>query len=106
MGKFYGAIGYAAETVETKPGVWEQQITERNYTGDVFRSVSKWRNGENLNPNVTLDNRISFIADPFAHANYHEIRYVELRGVKWQVTSIEVEPPRLVLTIGEVYNGK
>ena len=30
MAKYYGVIGYA-ETVETAPGLYEEQLTERNY---------------------------------------------------------------------------
>jgi hypothetical protein len=103
MAKFYGAIGYA-ETVKTAPGVWREQITERKYAGDVLKNVSKTRDGENLNPNLVLENRLSIVADPFAYENFHAIRYVKWMGVKWQVSSVEVQRPRLILGVGQVYN--
>lgn len=105
MGRFYGAVGYA-KMVETVPGVWQEEITERNYTGETVRNVSKWRDGEHLNSNIVLDNRISIVADPFAYNNFATIRYVVYMGVKWQVPSIEVQRPRLILTMGEVYNDQ
>ena len=37
MAKWYGAIGYA-ETVEVRPGVWKDQITEHMYSGDLIRN--------------------------------------------------------------------
>lgn len=104
MAKFYGIIGYV-KTVETKPDIWEEQIIERKYSGDLIRNTRKWENSGNLNDNINLSNQISIIADPFACENCYSIRYVEFMGAKWKVQSIEVQHPRLILTIGGVYNG-
>ena len=104
MAKFYGAIGYA-ETVETAPGVWEEQITERNYYGELVRNTSRFQVSDQVNDNVNIANEISVIADPFATRNFHAMRYVEFMGAKWKITNVEVRYPRLILTIGGVYNG-
>ena len=32
--------------------------------------------------------------------------YVELMGEKWKVTDVEIQYPRLILSIGGVYNGE
>lgn len=104
MAKFYGAIGYA-ETTETAPGVWTEQITEKNYSGDVVKNIRRSQTGENLNDNLTVSNIISIVADPFANQNFYSMRYVKWMGVSWKITSIEVQRPRLLLTIGGVYNG-
>jgi hypothetical protein len=103
MAKFYGVIGYA-ETAETAPGVWREQITERPYFGDVIRNASKARDGENLNDNLVLDNQLSVVADPFACEKFHAMRYVKWMGALWKILSVEVQRPRLILTIGGVYN--
>jgi hypothetical protein len=103
MGKFYGEVGYA-ETVEVSPGVWQEEITERKYYGDVLRNVSKINEGEHLNDNLTIDNRLSILADPFAYKNFHTMRYVNWMGALWKIISVEVESPRLILKIGGVYN--
>lgn len=104
MAKFYGAIGYA-ETKETAPGVWTESITERNYSGDVIRNTGKWQKGENLNDDLTINNSISIVADPFANQNFYAMRYVKWMGASWKITNVEVQRPRLILTIGGVYNG-
>lgn len=104
MAKFYGAIGYV-ETVETSPGVWEEQITERNYYGELVRNTSRFQVSDQVNDNVNIANEISVIADPFATQNFHAMRYVEFMGAKWKITNVEVRYPRLILTIGGVYNG-
>ena len=104
MAKYYGVIGYA-ETVETAPGVWEEQITERNYYGELVRNTSRFQVSDQVNDNVNIANEISVIADPFATQNFHAMRYVEFMGAKWKITNVEVRYPRLILTIGGVYNG-
>lgn len=105
MAKFYGKIGYA-EASETSPGVWTDGITERNYTGDVIKNTRRWQSSENLNDDLVINNTISILADPFAYQHFHSIKYVEWMGALWKVTNIEVQRPRLILTIGGVYNGE
>lgn len=103
MSKFYGVIGYA-EMAETSPGVWQESVTTRNYYGDVIKNTSKVRDGEHLNDNLTLDNKLSIVADPFAYEKFHSMRYVQWLGTLWKITSVEVQRPRLILTIGGIYN--
>ena len=51
MAKFYGKIGYI-KTAETRPGIWEEQSTERSYFGDTIRNQKKWDNSSNINDNI------------------------------------------------------
>lgn len=104
MNKFYGKIGYAISE-ETTPGVWVERIVERSYYGDVIRNIRRLQSSENLNDNINVSNEISIVADAFANQNFHSMRYVEYMGTKWKVSSIEVKYPRLILSIGGVYNG-
>jgi hypothetical protein len=103
MAKFYGVIGYA-ETVETAPGVYREAVTEREYFGDVVRMVSQWQGSNNLNDNLNVNNQISVVADPFAYENFSAMRYIKWMGACWKITSVEVQRPRLILSIGGVYN--
>ena len=105
MAKFYGVIGYA-ETVETTPGVWVPQITEREYFGDVTRDMRRLESAQQVNDNINISNTISIVADPFAYDNFHSMVYVEYMGAKWKVSSVEVRYPRLQLTVGGLYNGE
>lgn len=105
MAKYYGVIGYA-ETVETSPGVWTEQITEREYYGDILRNNRRLQTNEKLNDDVTISNQISIVSDPYAYQNFHKIRYVSWMGTKWKVTSVDVQYPRLVLDLGGEYNGE
>lgn len=103
MAKWFGVVGYA-ETVETEPGVWEEQITEREYFGDLIRNIRRLQSTDQLNDDVTIANEISIVADPFANQNFHSMRYVEFMGVKHKVSSVDVQYPRLNLSIGGIYN--
>ena len=104
MAKYYGVIGYA-ETVETAPGVYEEQITERNYYGELVRNTRRLQTSDQVNDNINIANEISIIADPFATQNFHAMRYIEFMGAKWKITNVDVRYPRLILTIGGLYNG-
>jgi hypothetical protein len=104
MAKFYGKIGYA-QTTETAPGVHEEQIVERVYSGDVLSDRRLLGTGDGVNPKVSLGNSISIVADAYANEHFLAIRYVEWAGERWTVQDVEVQPPRLLLRLGEVYNG-
>lgn len=102
--KFYGPIGYAT-TVESEPGVFVEQIVEKNYYGDVIRNKRTLREGENLNPDISLQNSISVVADAYLFGNFLAIRYISWMGSLWTVSDVEIQAPRLVLRLGGVYNG-
>lgn len=104
MAKFYGNIGYV-ETVEIEPGVWDEQVTERPYYGDLTRNTSRYQSSGEVNDDINISNNISILADPYATNNFHHMRYAVFMGTKWKITNVEVQYPRLILTLGGVYNG-
>ena len=104
MAKFCGVIGYAV-TKETEPGIWEEQIVEVEYFGDVIRNSRRINAPGKVNDDISISNQISIIADPFANNNFHAMKYVVFMGAKWKVSEVTVEYPRLILSIGGLYNG-
>lgn len=104
MGKYYGAIGYGL-TTETVPGVWTNGITERKVYGETMKNSKRSESSDNLNDDIMVSIKISFISDPFALMNFHLIKYATYMGTPWKVTMVEEEFPRLVLTLGGMYNG-
>lgn len=105
MAKFYGAIGYISDEVGGVDVIVEKPI-ERMYKGDLIKNNRRLNSSEELNDNVTISNQISILADPYANNHMHDMRYVKWRGTAWKVVSIDVQPPRLLLTLGGVYNGE
>jgi hypothetical protein len=104
MARFYGKVGFG-QTVEVRPGVWEDVITERNLYGDVLRPSRSADLGDKAIPDSRMGNRISVMADAHVLSMIHDIRYVEYRGELWYISRIDEEPPRLIFSLGEVYNG-
>lgn len=104
MAKFYGSVGYS-ETVETAPGVYTSRIIERDHYGDLLRNISRWQAGNSLNDDLTINNQISIVADQYAYENFQSMKYVKFMGAKWKITNVEVQRPRLILSVGGVYNG-
>jgi hypothetical protein len=105
MGKFYGNVGYI-ESVEVEPGVWDNKVIERPHFGDVIRSTSRFQSSGEVNDNITIGNDISIVADPYANENFQHMKYVVYMGTKWKITSAEVKYPRIILSLGGVYNGQ
>lgn len=105
MAKFYGSIGYTSN-VEGAVDVVDEKPIERKYKGDLVKNDFRLSEGMSTNDTVTIGNSISIVADPYALSHFHSIRYVRWRGVCWKVESIRVESPRLILSLGGVYNGE
>lgn len=105
MAKFRGIVGYV-ETQETKPGVFEEISTKRVYRGDVLRKSRRAESSEQLNDNINISNQISILADEYAYKHFSSIRFVQYMGTFWKVTDIEVNHPRLTLSIGGIYNER
>ena len=93
MARYHGYVGYAID-VEAYPGVWEEQISEHEYFGDVLKNRI----------NIPISNSISIIADPFAFEHVYAMRYVTYLGKKWSILNVSIERPRLILTLGGLYN--
>ncbi len=104
MAKFYGIIGFC-QMKENPPGVWTETITDRKYSGEVYRNRRQLQPSDKLNDDVNLGNEFSIVADPFAIQNMYTMRYLRYMGVNWKINSVEVQFPRLILTVGGVYNG-
>ena len=102
--KFSGMIGFVVST-EVRPSIWKDVAVEKHYKGDVLRAIAKWQPDESATDDTGISNQISIVANPYAYEHLHEIRYVVWRNVPWKVTTIEDHRPRLILSIGGVYNG-
>ena len=105
MAKFYGNIGFA-ESIEVERGIWDERITERPYRGELLKNFYNLQNSNTgLSADINVSHSISIVADQYADQNFPSMRYVIFRGTKWKITNIEVQYPRLILTIGGLYNG-
>lgn len=104
MTRFSGKVGYG-ETVDQGEGIFDVVITERLYQGDVVRPSRRYSDDAKVNSDLSVGNAISIVADGYANNHFFAIRYVQWRGALWEVSRVDVESPRLILSLGGVYNG-
>ncbi len=104
MAKYSGMVGYV-ERKEVKPSVFKAVPFERQYYGNVYSDRRQFENGDGTIEDFKLNNKISIVADPFAYDHFQFIKYIRWMNSVWNVTNVEVLYPRLILTIGDVYNG-
>jgi hypothetical protein len=106
MNRYAGNIGYG-ETLEepTGSGKFKDVITEREYFGDIIRNTRSLETGDSVNPNISVSNSISIVADEYAFAHFFNIRYISWMGKNWTVDNVEVRSPRLILSLSGLYNG-
>lgn len=102
--KFSGIIGFWSDDVETAPGVYQPQIVERKYTGDIITNSRRFDDENRQYRTFNISNRISILADLYSRNNWPSIRYVVWNGIKWRVERVDVNYPRLILDLGDVYN--
>lgn len=107
MARFYGKIGFAESREGTgdRIGIDEDVIVEKPYYGDILRNSRRYEHGESVLDDLKIDNKISIVADAYARNNFYKMKYIQWNGALWNITNIEVERPRLILSIGGVYNG-
>jgi hypothetical protein len=105
MAKFHGLIGYV-QTEETAPGVYTEVATEYPCRGEIIRNTQRWDTSGQLNDNLSISNQFTIIGDTFAYQNFQNMRYLNWNGALWKITSVELRRPRLILTVGGVYNAQ
>lgn len=108
MAKIYGTLGYGI-TGEvdpiSRPGVWVDSIIEREFYGELIKNSRRLEKSDGVNDNINISNQVSLLADPFAMANFQYLKFVKFMDTAWKVNTVEVQYPRLILTLGGLYNN-
>jgi hypothetical protein len=103
MAKYAGLVGYVTEE-ESVPGVWSPVETHRRMRGDIIRQSASVKSDEKMNSDISLNHRVSLIGDVYAFGNYSNIKWIEMDGLKWEVSSIEIQRPRLIISLGGIWH--
>lgn len=104
MSKFAGLVGYVTQE-ETSPGVWSPVDNPKRMRGDVIRQNVNHQDSGKVNSDIALNHRVSLVGDKYAFDNIYYIKWIELTGLKWEVTSVEIQRPRIIVTLGGLWNG-
>lgn len=106
MNRFHGVVGYVVQ-MEDPPDsdIWKEKKITKEYFGEIVKEQRGWTSSHSTIDDLTVMNKIRILADDFAFQNCSAIRYVNWMGCDWKVVSTEIDHPRIVLTLGGVYNG-
>lgn len=105
MVKFAGLVGYGSQ-VETSPGIWELSEKTSLMKGELIRQNADIQDSGKINGDISLGHRVSLISDAYAIDNYYNMKWVAVDGIKWIVSSVEIQHPRLIVSLGGLWNGK
>ena len=107
MPKCSGVIGYALDE-EIRPGVWTEGITDKKYFGEIVRDNRRSVENGEINGSINISNNISIVSNKFMLDNLAFMRYLTLSSTstsKWKITSVDIKRPRIIITLGGLYNG-
>lgn len=104
MARFAGLVGYVTQE-ESVPGVWSPVDKSVMMRGDVIRQSSSVQNDDKVNSDITLNHRVSLLGDSYAFNNYFNLKWIEFGGRKLEIASVELQRPRIIVTIGGLYNA-
>lgn len=102
MARFIGRVGFAM--YEEVDRIAREVYHEISYRGEYITSAVRWMDKQQINDDLTMENRISLIASGYLRKHLGAIRYVVIGEEKWKVTRVEMRHPRVILSIGGVYN--
>ena len=75
--RYCGKLGFADKVEETAPSVFTEKMTERTYYGDVLEFGRQMQMGDKVNPDITVGNQLSILADPFANDHLYDPGFYE-----------------------------
>lgn len=103
MARFTGLVGYVTQE-ESVPGVWSPVETQKMMKGDMIRQSSSGQNGDKVHSDISLNHRVSLLGDSYAFNNYYNLKWIMVNGRKWEVSSVEIQRPRIIVSIGGLWN--
>lgn len=105
MAKYAGLVGYVTQE-ETRPGVWSTVENPVMMKGDIIRQTYTNQDNGKVNSDVSLNHRVSLIGDAYAFKHFHNISWIMFNEQKWEVSSFEIQRPRIIVTLGGLWNGE
>lgn len=105
MSKWHGIIGFSTqERSSDHPSVVKNKLVEKPYYGEMDAYAKRWQNGTGTIDDLNVTAQLSVIMDQYLTQHIGEISYISWYGQKWKVTSVQPGHPRMIISIGGVYN--
>ena len=105
MARFHGIVGFSVFTDNQTTGIAEETVVEKTFFGTVTEHRRNWQASDMVTEDLRVENQISITGNDFAYEHATAISYCEFMGQMWKVTGIRIMRPRIILTLGGVYNG-
>ena len=105
MTRCSGNIGYAL-VAETQPGVWTEEVVDKKYYGEVVTDNRKFTDQNQINDNLNISNNISVVSNKFMLDNMSYMKYITFLKSKWKISSVDIKPPRIIITMGGLYKDQ
>ena len=105
MAKFHGRVGFVTQIDDQESGMVRDEVVEKTYFGRIPERSRSWQTSDMATNDLQMGNQIEITADDYAFKFASAICYVEYMGGFWKVTAIRIRRPKIILTLGGVYNG-
>ena len=105
MARFHDKVGFLIPIDDQNTGISTNRVVERPYYGSVIEHTRRWESSEHTNDDLNITNQIEITANDYAFKHMSSIAYVRFMGSYWKVVSIRVNAPRIILSLGGVWNG-
>lgn len=103
--KYSGKVGFA-DTREITIDVYEEGIVEKHMIGDFLRYSSQYHFvSQSTVSDIQANHRISLIGTPYAREKFQKMVYITINGERWRISAAELATPRIIVTLGGIYNG-
>lgn len=100
--RYSGEIGFEIP-VNKGHGVHGFKKVVKPCFGDVVRADMSIEKND-VNSDISLNNAISILADPFISTNFMYARYITFMNEKWSISTVDLNKyPRIIINIRGLY---
>ena len=106
MARFHDKVGFLVPYDNQETGMAGSTVVERSYYGRILEHTRRWESTDHVNDDLVISNQIAITANDYAFKHASSIAFVHWMGCNWKVSSIRVNAPEIILTLGGVWNGQ
>lgn len=105
MNRYNGVIGYMGDDTVDSTGLVTQNPVEIPVRGRVSIQRTTWSDGETVHSKIVNRNILDIMPPQVILDNLTRMVYITYNDEKWIISSFEKKNKRLIIKMGEVYDG-
>lgn len=102
--RWSGKLGFTTE-VEVSKGRFEDVVTERPAMGEIETRTDTFTVGDQVLTRAGTSTSVSVLFGSVERIDFSSLVYITHRGKRYVPSSIVEDIPRIVIYLGEEYNG-